>query len=123
LTRRWVRHLQLLLALASTFILRSEFCRTHDHILLSQIWDSRTWRARSMYLYHLGTLWPSYNPGHWAPFPSPFGTHRITLEVIRTLLYNLEGQSTMPWHTNLRLTKYKHSIEDFWRCYMCTPLK
>jgi hypothetical protein len=40
LTRGWVCHLQLLLALASAVILRSESRRTHDHILLSQIPDS-----------------------------------------------------------------------------------
>jgi hypothetical protein len=34
------RHLQLLLALASAVILRSESRGNHDHILLSQIWDS-----------------------------------------------------------------------------------
>jgi hypothetical protein len=37
LTRGWVCHLQLLLALASAFILGSESCGTPDHILLSQI--------------------------------------------------------------------------------------
>jgi hypothetical protein len=40
LTRGWVCHLQLLLVLASAVILRSKSCRTHDHILLSQIRDS-----------------------------------------------------------------------------------
>jgi hypothetical protein len=40
LTRGWVCRLQLLLALASTFILGSESHGTHDHILLSQIRDS-----------------------------------------------------------------------------------
>jgi hypothetical protein len=40
LTRGWVRRLQLLLALASAVILGSESRGTHDHILLSQIWDS-----------------------------------------------------------------------------------
>jgi hypothetical protein len=40
LTRAWVCHLELLLALASALILRSESGRTHDHILLSQIRDS-----------------------------------------------------------------------------------
>jgi hypothetical protein len=39
LTRRWVCHLQMLLALASTFILGSESRGTRDHILLSQIPD------------------------------------------------------------------------------------
>jgi hypothetical protein len=40
LMRQWVYCLQLLLVLASTVILRSEFCRTHEHILLSQIRES-----------------------------------------------------------------------------------
>jgi hypothetical protein len=39
LTKGWVCRLQLLLALASTVILRSESCGIHDHILLSQIRD------------------------------------------------------------------------------------
>jgi hypothetical protein len=39
LRRRWVSHLQLLLALASAFILRSESRGTPNHILLSQIRD------------------------------------------------------------------------------------
>jgi hypothetical protein len=39
LTRGWVCHLHLLLALASTVILRSEYHGTCDHIFLSQIWD------------------------------------------------------------------------------------
>jgi hypothetical protein len=39
LKRGWVCHLQTLLALASADILRSESHGTHDHILLSQIWD------------------------------------------------------------------------------------
>jgi hypothetical protein len=39
LTRGWVCHLQLLLALASAFILGSESRGTREHILLSQIRD------------------------------------------------------------------------------------
>jgi hypothetical protein len=41
LTRGWVCHLQLLLALASAFILGSESRETRDHILLFQIPDFR----------------------------------------------------------------------------------
>jgi hypothetical protein len=37
--RGWVCHLKLLLAPTSAVILGSEFCGTHDHILLSQIRD------------------------------------------------------------------------------------
>jgi hypothetical protein len=40
LTTGWVCHLQLLLALASAVILRSESRGAHDHILLPQIRDS-----------------------------------------------------------------------------------
>jgi hypothetical protein len=40
LTRGWVFRLQLLLVLASAFILKFDPRRTHDHILLSQIRDS-----------------------------------------------------------------------------------
>jgi hypothetical protein len=45
-TREWVCHLQLLLALASTFILGSESRVTRDHILLSQIRDLPFCRLR-----------------------------------------------------------------------------
>jgi hypothetical protein len=40
LTRGWVCHLQLLLALTSAVVLRSKSRRTHDYILLSQIRES-----------------------------------------------------------------------------------
>jgi hypothetical protein len=50
LTRGWVCHLQLLLALVSAFILISESRSTHDHIILSQIRDSHNLVPRSPYL-------------------------------------------------------------------------
>jgi hypothetical protein len=62
-------------------ILRSKFRRTHDHILLSQIWDSVTWRATSPYLYPWGAGWPCYTPRYWVPFSSPSTTRRPTVEV------------------------------------------
>jgi hypothetical protein len=65
LTGERVYRLQLLLFLASAVILGFESPGTRDHILLSQIWDSPTWRARSPYLYPPGTRWPSYTPRHW----------------------------------------------------------
>jgi hypothetical protein len=40
LTRGWICRLELLLALASAVVLRSEARGAHDHILLSQIRDS-----------------------------------------------------------------------------------
>jgi hypothetical protein len=39
LTRGWMRHLQLLLVLASVFIVVSQSCGSRDHILLTQIRD------------------------------------------------------------------------------------
>jgi hypothetical protein len=89
LTRGWVCRLQLLLSLASAFILRFESRRAHDHILLSKIRDSPNLESRFPYLYPPGTGWPSYTPRHWVPFPSPFTTRRATVEVIRTLLHTL----------------------------------
>jgi hypothetical protein len=104
LTRGLVCRLQLLLVLASAFILRSKSRRTHDHLLLSQIRDSPNLKPRFPYLYPPGTGWPNYIPRHWVPFPSPSTTRRATVEVIRTLLHTLEGQSAMPWRVNWRRT-------------------
>jgi hypothetical protein len=56
--RGWVCRLQLLLALASAVILRSESRGTHDHILLSQIRNSPRPGPS-------GTGWTSYTPRHW----------------------------------------------------------
>jgi hypothetical protein len=63
-----------------------------------------TWRARSPYLYPIGT---GLCPRHLVPFPSSFTTHRTTVEVIRTRLHNMESQSAMPWRINSRRTEYK----------------
>jgi hypothetical protein len=63
LIRGWVYSLKLLLGLARSVIPRSKSCRTHDHMLLSQIWDPPNWRATSPYLYLPGTGWPSYTSG------------------------------------------------------------
>jgi hypothetical protein len=62
LTRGSVCRLQLLLVLASVVILGSESHGTHDHVSLSQIWDSPNLEGRSPYLYPSGTGWPSYTP-------------------------------------------------------------
>jgi hypothetical protein len=40
-----------------------------------------TRRARSPYIYPLGTGWPSYAPRHRVPFSSPPTTRRATVEV------------------------------------------
>jgi hypothetical protein len=71
-TRGRVCRLQLLLALASALILWSESRGTHDHILLSQIWDSPNLegqvplfisprkRVAQLYPQALGSLFVSY---------------------------------------------------------------
>jgi hypothetical protein len=80
LTRGWVCNLQLLLALASRVILRSDSRGTRNHILLSQIRDSPNWRTRSPYLYKYtpGTEWPTCIPSHCVSFSSPPTTRRAT---------------------------------------------
>jgi hypothetical protein len=104
-TRGRLYCLQLVMTLACAFILRSESRRTHDHILLSQIQDPHNLEARSPYLHLPETGWPSYNPRHWVPFPTPFTIRRAMVEVIRTPLHTLEGQSAMPWRVNSRRTE------------------
>jgi hypothetical protein len=77
LTKEWVCNLfvQLLLGLDEAVTRR-----THDHILLS-FETPPTWRARSPYLFHPGSGWPSYTPGHWVPILSPLTTRGATVEV------------------------------------------
>jgi hypothetical protein len=95
LRRGWVCRLQLLLVLASEVILGSEFCGTHDHILLSQIRDSPNLegqtpvfishrnRVAQLYTQPLGSLsvayydsqghgGTSYNSSAWTPQKTPF---------------------------------------------------
>jgi hypothetical protein len=53
--------------------------------------DSRlppTWRARSPYLYPLGTGWPSYTPRHWVSLSSLPTTRRPMVEVFTPSPYN-----------------------------------
>jgi hypothetical protein len=68
LTRCRVCSLQLLLDLASAVILGSESRAELNHIFLSQIRDSQTWRARSSYLYPPGITWSSIPSGTGFPF-------------------------------------------------------
>jgi hypothetical protein len=81
LMRGWVCRLELMLVLVSAVILRSVSRGTHDHILLSQIGDSPTRRARSPYLCPSGTGWSGYTPRHWVPISSPT-TRKATVEVL-----------------------------------------
>jgi hypothetical protein len=71
----------MLLVLASIGILGSESHRSHDQILLSQIRDPPTWRARYPYLCLSGTGWPNYTPWHRVPSLSLCMTRRAMVEV------------------------------------------
>jgi hypothetical protein len=71
LTRGWVCRLQLLLALASAIILKSESRGTRDYILLSQIRESPILEGQVPVFISLRTGWPSYTHRHWvAPIPN-----------------------------------------------------
>jgi hypothetical protein len=107
LTRGWVYRLQLLLALASAYILGSESLRTHDHILLFHIRVSLNLEARSPYLYPPGTWCPSYNPQALGSlFVASYDSQGYG-GGIRPRLHNLEGKSAMPWRINSRSIEYK----------------
>jgi hypothetical protein len=81
LTRGWACRLQLLLALASSVILRSESRGTHDHILLSQIRDSPHLEDQvPVFISPMNRVARLY-PRHWIPFSSPPTTRRATVEV------------------------------------------
>jgi hypothetical protein len=73
LTRVWVCRLQLLLVLASTVVLKSEYRGTHDHILLSDIRDPPPNLEGQVPIF--------ISPRHWVPFSSPSTTRRATMEV------------------------------------------
>jgi hypothetical protein len=86
-------------------ILGSDSFGPHDHILLSQIRDSPTWGARSLYLHLPGTGWPSYTPGHRVPFSSPSATRKATVEVF-------QPPSTRRWSKS----RWDQSIPQFSSC-------
>jgi hypothetical protein len=92
LTRGWACHLQLLLALASAVILRSDSRGTHDHILLSQIRESTNLEGQVPVFIPPKNRLTRYTPRHWVPFSSPPTTHRATVEVF-------DPASTRDWHS------------------------
>jgi hypothetical protein len=78
LMRGWSCHLQLLLSLVSTVILRFESCGTHDCLRFE---TPPTWRATAPYLYSPGTVCSSHTSRHWVPFSSPPTTCRATVKI------------------------------------------
>jgi hypothetical protein len=55
--------------------------RSWSYLTVSDSTLPQTWRAKFLYLYPLGTVWPSYTPRHLVPFSSPPATRRVTVEV------------------------------------------
>jgi hypothetical protein len=81
LTRGCVCHLQLMLALASTVILRSECHRTHDHILLSQIRDSSNLEDQvPIFIYPRNRMAQLYPPALGSLLSPPM-TRKATVKV------------------------------------------
>jgi hypothetical protein len=97
LMRGWVYRVKLLLALASAVILRSEFPRTHVHILQSRFETTPRWRTRARYLYPSETGCSNYTPRHWGSFSSPPTTRRITVELFDSASTRLQ----LNWILNL----------------------
>jgi hypothetical protein len=78
LTRGLVCRLQMLLALASTVILRSDSRGTRDRILLSQILNSPNLEGQVPIFLSPRTRWSSYTSSHWVPSSSPPTIRRAT---------------------------------------------
>jgi hypothetical protein len=81
LTRGWVCHLQLLLALASAVILWSESRGTHDHILLSQIRNSPNLEGQVPVFIVPRNRGGGYTLRHWVSFLATPTTRRDTVDV------------------------------------------
>jgi hypothetical protein len=82
--RGWVISLQLLLALTSSVILRSESHSTHDHILLSEIGVSPNLEGQVPIFISPRNRVAQLYPRHWVPFLSSPMTCRTTVEVFET---------------------------------------
>jgi hypothetical protein len=81
LTRGRVFRLQLLLVIASAFILRSKFLGTHDHIVLSQIRDSPNLEGQVRVFLSPRKTVAYLHPHALDPFLFPPRTRRSTVEV------------------------------------------
>jgi hypothetical protein len=81
-----VGRLQLLLAVISAVILGSESHRTHDHILVSPIWDSPSLEGQVPVFVSPRNRVAQLYPRHWVPFLLPPMTRRAMVEVYEPLL-------------------------------------
>jgi hypothetical protein len=110
LTRGWVCHLQLLLALASAFILGSESRGTHDHILLSQIrnfpfvasYDSQGYGGGIRSRLHTGT---SLSQSHFTTggLPPISSSAHSQMNWINSLITSRRTEYKSPCHTVILL--------------------
>jgi hypothetical protein len=76
LTRGWVCRLQLLLALASAVILRSESGGNHDHILLSQIRDPQPESQAPVFISSQEQGGPVIHQALRSPYIASYDSHR-----------------------------------------------
>jgi hypothetical protein len=119
LTTRWVCRLQLLLALASAVILRSESRGSLDHILLSHIRDFPNLEGQVPVFISPRNRVAQLHPRHWVPFPSPPVTRRATVEVfdpasIREFLSPLYYQSSL----YIPVTSRTGNISSITACFL-----
>jgi hypothetical protein len=105
LTRGRVCSLQLLLVLASAVILGSHSCRTHDHILLSQIRPSPTWGPGPRIYVPQEQGGPVMAPHTGSPSSSPFTTRRDIAEV-----FEAASMRAVRARVTLRLALYRQSV-------------
>jgi hypothetical protein len=79
-----------------------------------------TWRARSLYLYPPGTVWPSYTPRHWVPFSSPPTTCSARVGIFEPT--STRASTVLALVVLLRTPVYgpsrKHRFQQYGYCYM-----
>jgi hypothetical protein len=126
---------QLLLAVASAVILRSEPHGNNDRILLSQIRDSPKLEGQVL-VFISPRRWPSHTSRHWVPFSSSPMTHRAIVEVFEPastqaslshskskLCYDQRSvsQSVLVWTTHLGLKTRLLFIRQLRVCWCGAP--
>jgi hypothetical protein len=114
-----VCNLQLPLGLVSTVFLGFESSGIHDHVLLSQTWDSPIWRAKFLYLFSSGTGWPRYTPGNGFS-----RDHHCEVEVEVTLQLTISQSACQGIELTLRLVARCYFLSFcqkvyFWKLLSC----
>jgi hypothetical protein len=102
----WVCCFQLLKAIASAFVLRSESAGLMTTVYCLRFEISQPGAQVPVFISPQEQSGPVIPPA-LGYYLSPFTTRRATVEVIWILLHTLEDQSVMPWRINSRRTEYK----------------